>query len=231
MRATVTVSAGLAGETASTAQTRTEDGVVGVNPSATHAVAGVLTTRDSASAGVITATNTDVTTGDKAVLTWAAANGDYKHRYNVECAVAEAAESGSSSSSEDADVIYDVTFSGGAGDDLPDEDSDVNIGLQIEANITFDFEDVDLFVVSTNVRGVVAFMDGTATEKCVVDMGTNGVALWMRDSGFPAPMSGTPVTKVLVGSGSILTTPATSAVFTPKILVLYDATDPGGSGQ
>jgi len=212
MRASVSVSISMAGETASTSQSRTEDGLVGVTPTAPHAHTGTLTTRTSATEGVITTTATDLITSDKAVITWVAANGDLKHRYNVNC---------------DNVAAFVVTFSGGAGDDLPAAASSVVIGLQVLANLSFDFDDIDVFVVSCNVRGVVAFLDGTDTEKCVVDMDEDGLALWMRDSGFPEPMTGTIVTHILFGSGD--TTSTTS--FTPKVLGLYDATDPGGSGQ
>lgn len=207
--ASVSVTCSMAGLTASQSETLTEDGVVGLNPTAAAADAGELTTRSSASAGVITVTSTDLVTGNEGVLTWEDASGNLKHRYNVALTVAGT----------------EITISGGAGDDLPAQDSDINIGLQVQANGTFDFDDVEVFCVHANVRGVIAFMDGTDTEKLVMDMDASKIALWKRDSGFPEPMTGTPVTYALFGSGS------TTTAFTPKVLALYDSTDPFGSGQ
>lgn len=222
--ATISLTVRAAGETVTSSQTRTEDGVVAVTPTCPHAFAGVLTTRTSATEGVITATGIDLTDSDKAVLTWEAANGDLKHRYDVDIAVATT-DSGSASGTSDDE--FEVTFSGGAGDDLPVADYTVNIALQVLANITFDFDDVDEFTVYMNVRGVVAFLDGTDTEKWVGDLAAGRIAFWARDMGFEEPFTGTPVTYVLCGSGST----ATATSFLPKVLVLYDATDPAGSGQ
>ena len=219
MKSTINLTVTMAGETSTTSQTRTEDGVAGVTPTCTPAAAGTLTTRSSASAGVITVIDTDVVTGDLAILTWVDALGVLKHRYNVACSdVTETSDSGS----DDVDVTYEVTFTGGAGDDLPDQDEDINISHQTACNVTFDFDDIDTFLVSTNVRGVVVLLDALDTEKCVIDMNTKGVALWLEDSGFPAPISGTPVTHVLVGSGDTSTTS-----FMPKIIGLYDASVSG----
>lgn len=213
MRGTINATVSMGGETASAVQSREEDGFVAITPTGTPAAAGVLSTRTSATEGVIAVASTDVTTGAEAVLTWTDAAGDLKHRYNVDCVVAEVAgDSGE-------DPTYTVTVSGGSGDDLPAEDYDVNVSLQVVANITFDFEDVDVFCVTTNVRGVIAFMDATDTEKCVIDMDTKGIGLWTEDSGFPAPISGTPVTYALLGSGDTSTTN-----FLPKVLCLYDST-------
>lgn len=210
MQASLSVSVSMAGITASSTQTRTEDGLSGVTPTCAPAVAGELTTRNSASAGVITVTSTDLVTGDKAILTWVATNGDLEHRYNVDIVV----------------TTTTITVSNGTGDDLPEKSSDINVGIQTQANVTFDFDDVDTFCITTNVRGVIAFMDTDDTEKLVVDMDAKGIALWTRDTGFPEPMSGTPITYILYGSGDTSTTD-----FAPKVLALYDATDPSGSGQ
>ena len=213
MRGTINATLTALGESANSLQTRETDGGVVIAPTGTPAAAGVLSTRTSASAGVIAVASTDVTTGAKAVLTWTDAIGDLKNRYNVDCVVAEVAgDSGE-------DPTYTVTVSGGSGDDLPDEDEDVNVALQVVCNITFDFDDVDTLWVTTNVRGVIVFMDATDTEKCRIDMGTKKLASWLKDSGFPAPISGTPVTYALIGSGDTSTTS-----FLPKVLCLYDST-------
>lgn len=210
MQATLSVTVRMAGVTATATQTRTQDGVTGITPEASAAHAGNLTTRSSASAGVVTATAHGLVTGDKAVVTWVGqdSNGEtvLQHRYNCGCTVSGTA----------------VTLANGAGDDLPAALYPVYIGKQETSLITFDGDDVDTFVVTHNCRGVVAFMDGTNTEKRVIDMDAEGIALWTRDTGFTEPISGTAVTYVLIGSGD-------TEVFAPKILALYDATS--GSGQ
>jgi len=213
--ATVTIG----GLTASTSKTKTKDGAVAVDPTVTPAVEGTLSTRTSDTEGVISCTDTDVTSSDKAVLTWVDASGNLKHRYNVTCVVAEVSGSGSGTE-------YEVTISSGSGDDLPAEDYTVNIGLQVQVNATFDPDDAEVFAVSMNVRGVVALLDGTDTEKRVYDMPAGEMYYYNRDSGEDEPFTGTAVTKILAGSG---TTGTTS--FLPKILALYDSTDPLGSGQ
>jgi len=119
--ATVTIG----GLTASTSKTKTKDGAVAVDPTVTPAVAGTLSTRTNDTQGVISCTDTDVTSSDKAVLTWEDASGNLKHRYNVTCAVAEVSGSGSGTE-------YEGTISSGSGDDLPAEDYTVNIGLQVQ---------------------------------------------------------------------------------------------------
>jgi hypothetical protein len=147
-------------------------------------------------------------TGEKAVVTWTDANGLLKHRYNVDTSVS----------------AFVVTISNGTGDDLPTQGDAVVIAFQDSVTFNVDFDDADTFVASTNVRGVLVFMDATETEKFVMDMDTKGVGLWLKDSGFAAPDTGTPITHILVGSGS-----TSSTVFAPKVLCLYDATS--GSGQ
>lgn len=216
MRGTITATVNVGGESATTTQTRTQDGFAGITPTAVPAAAGELTTRTTATVGVITTATAPVATGEKAILTWTDAAGNLKHRYNVDCVVTDVT---SSSGSSGADASYTIAVSGGTGDDLPAAAYDINVALQYDANVTFDFDDMDLFVVTTNVRGVVVFLDATDTEKCVVDMNTQGLAMWLKASGFPAPISGTPVTHALFGSGSTATTN-----FTPKVLGLYDAT-------
>jgi hypothetical protein len=221
MRASIRLSVGVAGETASISQQRTGDGVVGTSPTATPASAGVLTARGSASAGTITIDDTNVTTGEKAVLTWVDVDGNLKHRYNVACTVTETSTSGSGSDSDSESSGgggYEVAITGGAGDDLPAQDSAINVGLQASANITFDFDDVDTFLITSNARGVVVCLDSTEVEKLVTDMGEDGIAFWLRSSGFAAPITGTPVTHVVFGSGD------TEKEFTPMVLALYDAT-------
>ncbi len=209
MRATVSVTVGMAGETATSSKTKTQDGVAAATPTATPAAAGTLTTRTSSSAGVVTTDDTTLVTGDVAILTWVDPDDGLtlKHRYNVDC---------------DTVAAYVITFSGGSGDDLPVQGTVVNASKQIDVDMTFDPEDVEVFCVSTNVRGVCVFLDGTDTEKLVTDMGTGEIALWTKVSGFTRPFSGTPITRVLVGSGDTSTTS-----FLPKILCLYEATGSG----
>jgi hypothetical protein len=217
MRATINATVNISGETATVTKTRTTEGNTGLTPSATPAVAGVLSTRGSNTAGTIVATSPTVETGSLAILTWTDASGNLKHRYNVACTVTE----DPSSAADD----YDIDVSGGSGDNLPDALSDINIALQVSRTLVFDFDDVDTFIVTTNVRGVVVFRDAVPSEKCVIDMEANGLALWIKSTGFAAPMSGTQITHVLVGSGDTSTTN-----FLPKIACLYDATITG-SGQ
>jgi hypothetical protein len=208
MRASISASVTIAGESASLSQTRTADGNAGTTPTAPPASVGELTTRSTASSGVVTTTDTELVTGNLAVLTWTDADGNLKHRYNVACTVA----------------AFVVTISGGAGDDLPAVSSDINIALQVRASVTFDFDDMDTFAVSMNVRGVVALMDATDAVKLVMDMDAGGLGLWTKDTGFPAPITGTRVTYVLVGSGNTSTTS-----FLPKVLAMYDATPGSGT--
>lgn len=216
MQARLTGTATIAGLSATLSQTRTKDAAVGANPTCPPADAGTLTTRTSATAGIITCTAApEVATGQKAILTWTdttSVRDPYKHRYNVDVTVAVDGAN------------YTVTFSGGSGDDLPDEDSTVNVAQQITVELAFDFDYVDTFVVTTNVRGVVVFLDSLSAEKCVIDMPANGFALWILDTGFPAPISGTATTTILVGSGDTSTTS-----FIPKVLALYDSTSSGGA--
>jgi hypothetical protein len=202
MRATIRLTATLAGETATVNETRTEDGVGGITPSTPAATAGELTTRSSHTNGVITATDHGIVTGNKVIVTWTEVDGTLRNRYNMDATVSGTA----------------VTVDGGTGTNLPALNSDINIALQVTYNITFDFDAMDTFIVTTNIRGVVAFIDATDTEKCVIDMAANKAAIWMKDAGFPAPMSGDPITYCLVGAGD------DSDTFDPVILALYDAT-------
>lgn len=209
MQASISATISLAGERGTASETRTGDGVAAITPTIAPADAGTLTTRSSGTAGVITVTSTDLVTGDHGVLTWQDSDANNKHRYNVDLTVAGTA----------------ITFTGGTGDTLPAEDEAINISWQDESAITFDFDKMDTFCVTMNVRGVIVFLDATETEKCVVDMNAGGMAYWCKGAGFPAPMSGTPITHAVYGSGS--TTAGTN--FLPKVLALYDASV--GSGQ
>jgi hypothetical protein len=213
-RASVSLSVSMAGETASTTQSKTQDGIAGVTPTCTPATEGVLTTRTNTTVGVITlAGTTDITSADKVVLTWEDAAGHLKHRYNV--AVVKGGVSPANT----------LTTSSGAGDDLPAALSDINASKQVRANIGFDGDDLEVFAIMANVRGVVACMDGTDGEKKVFDLPAGGMTFWNKDGGITSPITGTAVTYTLSGSGDSSTTN-----FLPKILALYNASDPSGSG-
>lgn len=212
MRASISTTAVLAGETTTVNQTRDQDGNGGVNPTAVLAVAGTI------DAGTIT-TDGDpgIVTGEKAIVTWVDASGNLKHRYNVACTVTDTATSDS-----EADEIFSIVVTGGTGDTLPTDDYDVVVGRQDTSNIYFDFDDVDTFLVITNVRGVVVFRNVSGETLCVVDMDGRAMAQWTKASGFPAPVDGI-VTHILYAGGDI------STAFSPKVLCLYDSTTGSGS--
>jgi hypothetical protein len=213
MQAVISASVRLAGETATNNQTRTKDGVAGVTPEPPLAFAGTLKTRASGTAGVITAPDHDFTNASVVTLTWVDEDGNLKHRYD--CAVSVSGD--------------DLSVSVGTGDDLITTLSwPINVGLVVLTNCTFDFDAMDTFVITTNRRGVVVFYTESA-EPLVVDMAANGLAMWIKDSGFPAPITGDPIVAIGVASGD------PDNDFRPKVLALYDAspeyTEPYNSGQ
>jgi hypothetical protein len=220
MRAIVNASVSMEGESGSINKTYTQDGGAGITPTLAPALAGFLSGRTSGTVGKISTLDPGITTGDKGVVTWVDASGNLKHRYNVACTVTNVGdESGEFSGEGD---VFETAITGGAGDDLPALLYDVNLALQESKDVTFDFDSVDTFMTTTNVRGVAAFLDGSNAEKFVIDMAAGSMALWQRATGFPQPATGTPITHVLLGSGDTSTTE-----FKPKILAIYDATTSG----
>ena len=211
-RANINMSLVVAGVSAQVNQSRTDDGYAGLTPSTIPvANAGTLSTRTSASVGVVTTSLTPgVVQGDRAILVWVdSTTNSLKCRYDVLVGAVSGLNVPISSDSNTG------------GNDLPTsvQATALTIAKQVEQDIHSSFDELDTFLVTTNVAGVVVLRDVSNATLITACMSANGVALWLKDSGFTNPAAGGVCTHALFGSGD---TSATG--FYPNVVALFDPT-------
>ena len=148
-----------------------EDGVTG----------GTLTTRSTATAGVITiADGHSVLASETVDLVWAGGE-----RYGVDIDSVDATK---------------ITFSGGAGDDLPDSTTAITVGRIISTIMAFDGDDADIFALNSASSGAmtVTFIDsGDAVLASYRLTSSNSYTfIWDTGVGTANPLTGNAVASV-----------------------------------
>lgn len=101
----------------------------------------------------------------------------------------------------------DLTLDGGAGDNLPVEDSDVTVCKQTEINIDVVGDDLTLMFVAADQRVSVDFQEEGGTSIAAVDVPANEGWVWADEQPAANPFASATIGQVMASSGS--TTAAT----------------------
>lgn len=196
--ATIGVVVNAAGTTSAVSLTRTGDGVGVWTPQVAAGKAGSLTTRTDNDTGVATlSTGHGITTGQKVTVFW-----EGGRRYNMDATVA----------------VNAVTVDGGAGDNLPAQDTAVVLCVETEVNAAFDPDDLEFLSATGTRRCSIVFVDSTDAVLFAVDLDAAELCAWWSGSGITRPMTGNAVAKILAANGDS----SYAADFT--IAAVYDAT-------
>lgn len=198
MTASVTKAHSLGGVDFPEGQSINGDGAIVHDIVTDLAWAGSLTTRTDDDEGTITLDDSDhvVTTGMRVDLYW---DGGSRRGCTVGTVAGNA-----------------VPFSGGAGDNLPTEDSDIIIGIPTELDIQVDGDNVLAVLLYLSLRGQFTFTDSGNVEKFNQVIGAEQAFDWNKNSGVVNPLAGDTIAKVFVSSAD----PETQA--TARVGVLYN---------
>lgn len=165
----------------------TGDGVIAHDVEVAAAEAGELTTRTNNTDGVITGddSTTAIVTGNIIDIYWATGS-----RHNVDTVVSGGL----------------ITISGGAGDNLPSQSTDLTFCKVEVFDVQVDGDNINALFLYAGAKGQFTFMD---TSNIVANqiVGALGVWDWNENSGVTNPLAGDSVTTVQVSHNS--TTAAT----------------------
>jgi len=181
--------------------TRTASSQIGheSDPQLPAAKAGTLTTRTDDNTGVVTlAAGHEIEVGDVVDVYW---SGSGNYRYGMDVTVVDG---------------NDVTVDGGAGANLPAEDTAVTVGVQVAIDTDFDGDLVKMIVACSTYRGHIAFRDATPTVLKEAELPAGEAWGWISDQGIANPLAGNPVNDIKVSNGD------SSGTATLRIGVLYD---------
>ncbi len=199
--ATLTQVASVAGLSIQSALARTASSQISheSTPPLPAAKAGSLSTRTDDNTGVVTlAAGHGLEMGDVVDVYWAGA-GNYRYGMDV------TAVNGN-----------DVTVDGGAGANLPAQDTAVTVGEQVTIDTDFDGDLVKLIVANCSLRAHIAFRDATPTVLKEVELQANEAWSWVAGQGIANPLAGSPVNDIKASNGDA------SGTATLRIGVLYD---------
>lgn len=193
MTYTVSLQVGSASEDRiSGALTAITDGKIVNNPTDTipAAISGTLTTRTSDTAGVITVASHSVTTADKIGIFWTTGQ---RHYVTV-----------------DSTTSTTITFSVGAGDNLPADESAVTVSKPLELDALVDGDAITGIGVTSNRRNTAVFIDGS---DAIITAKTTAAAqawAWAANTGTASEFAGESLARVLMYNGD--TTAGTGAL-------------------
>jgi hypothetical protein len=140
---------------------------------------GSLSTRTTAASGVITISAHGIADTETIDLVWV---GGYRYGCDIDSVTAST-----------------ITFSGGAGDDLPVSATTVTVGVIVNAVTEFDGDDVKIFAVdSADTAQVVTFKDagGLALFSTQLNSANDYTYIWSYGSGIANPLTGNAVASV-----------------------------------
>lgn len=176
-------------------------GAIGHDPVILPAArAGVLTTRDSGTAGEVTlGEGHGITTGQTVDLYW---SGGKRRDVTVGTVDGTAA-----------------AVSGGSGDDLPAQDAAIFVAPQLEIDTDFDGDKARLLAIQANGRWQAGFFDaGDNLLVAVSREQTLRLWEWNADTGAPNPLEGEVVDSLRVSQAG--TTPLEG-----RVAILYESTE------
>jgi hypothetical protein len=165
---------------------RTADDCAASHHTLPAASAGTLTTRSSATAGVATlAADPGIALSDTINVFWA--DGC---RYGCDVDLV---------AGDDDEVI---TFSGGTGDDLPDQDTALFAAPRVPIVLGFDGDDLDMLVVAADARAHADFLDADGVSLHQVELTAAEPLAWHTDSWASNELTGNPVAQILASAGT-----------------------------
>jgi hypothetical protein len=165
-----------------------------IDNSIAAALAGTLTTRTDDNTGVATlATGHGIASSDVVDVYWAAGR-----RYGMTATVA----------------TNDVTVDGGAGDNLPAQDTAVTVCKVVEGNVDFDGDEMSLLAARSETDGLIVFLDSSDNVLLALDLTAKQMYAWGSTMPVTRPITGNAVDRIRFSHS------ATSAS-TMVVLVLY----------
>jgi len=145
---------------------------------------GTLTTRTDADTGVVTITGTTITTSDKVMGFWEE-SGVRKTRTNMTV----------------TDVTGDaVTIDLGDGDDLPAQDSAIDLAVQIDMAAAFDGDDLVAIAATSTRDAAIAFYDSGDVLLLKCELYAGSAWFWQADSSTAVPITGNAVARMCIGN-------------------------------
>lgn len=179
----VSLSCTIAGVSISSTITRTGEGAVSQEVTLAAGEAGSLTTRTSDSAGTITMdAATVIETADEVDVFWASGK-----RYGVTVGTV----SGTT-----------VPISGGAGDNLPVQDTALTISVRTSINMDFDGDQVKQMVISSSGRASTEFLTSGSVSIKAVETPAGEFWLFADGQGETNPFASNVCDTVSAGNGS-----------------------------
>lgn len=186
---------------------RTQSGAIGLEDTLPGAKAGTLSTRTDNTTGTLTmAASHGITTAAVINLFWIG---------GVRFGVVVGTVSTNS-----------VPISGGAGDNLPDEDAVITAVVQTSINLAIDGDEADIVAMiletvdkSVRTAAHVQFRDASNAEIAEIDLVTNVPQVWDIAGGSANPFTGNPITNLKAGQANLSST----ETYTLKIIGVQDA--------
>lgn len=192
----ITTNAEIAGVAYAASRTQSHSSEIYHAPTLAASVAGTLSTRTSDSAGTLTlAAGHGFTAGDVISVYW---TGGRRYGVTVGVVAGEA-----------------VPISGGAGDNLPAEDSDLVAAAETVLNTDFDGDDVKGLAGKCAEASSISFYSAGDTLSAQVDV-IDGAYLWLAGGSEANPLAGVIVDYVRASQ-------AGAAARTLELGIAYDA--------
>jgi len=181
---------------------RTASSQIGHETELPAASAGTLSTRTDDNTGIVTlAEGHGLEIGDVVDVYWGDAGGS-TYRYGMDVT--------------DVDG-NDVTIDGGAGTNLPAQDTAVTVAEQVTLDTDFDGDLLEMIVASASRRSHVGFRDSVPTVLKEVELPAGEAWAWAADQGIANPLAGNPVNDLKASCGD------SAGAATLKIGLLYEA--------
>lgn len=158
--------------------------------------AGSLTTRTNNTEGVITCSDHGFEEADALAIFWAGGS-----RYNVTISTHNTGT---------------LTFTGGAGDNLPTELTAVVISKQYTISETFNGDNVSVIALQADQRTVSVFEESDNSVHMVKDLAANGLFSYASSSGLTSPVASAVIDHIDVANGS-------TSIANYKLAVMYNS--------
>lgn len=156
----------------------------GASPELPAGIAGQLTTRSAVDTGIITvATGHGITVDDTVSVFFPAG----VHRLMEVTASDE----------------FTISVDNGDGDNLPNNLTNVVICKDIEVDLAFDGDALEMIGAQSTVRSNISFVTGSEILLSR-DLTANQPWYWVAGQGVANPLTGNPVAKIWVANGTIL---------------------------
>jgi len=191
---TVTININAGGNTAVASSSFNSDFAAENSPDevAAFALTGSLTTRTSATAGIVTSASHTIT-GLVICVFW---TGGYRVDVDVD--------------SSDTNTI---TFSGGSGDDLPDEDTAVYVSERLQVDTLLNGANLSLLCLKADQSFLVSVLDSSDVSQLDTERNAGDAYLWYSGAGDNPLVAITDIAKINFYNRSLTTDANVSAIY------------------